>query len=69
MMPTGQAFINEINEPEPILKLCECIHMMRHEKKLAREEVYYHMLVEILRSPELLRHLTGSSLKGELADK
>jgi hypothetical protein len=38
---------------------------MRHEENLEKEEEYFLMLVEILRSPELLKSLTGSSIKGE----
>ena len=67
--PTSNAFINEINKPDALLKLCEAIHLMRHEQKLREEEEYHLMLVEVLRSPELLKALTGSSLKGELADR
>ncbi len=66
---SATAFINEVNDPEALLKLCEYIHQMRHEKNLDKEEKYYLILVEILRSPELLKAFTGSSLKGELGRK
>ena len=60
---TPRAFIYEINKPDAILKLCEAIHLMRHEENLEREEEYHMILVEIVRSPEMLKALTGSSLK------
>jgi hypothetical protein len=28
---TNTAFITEITHPDPVLKLCECIHLMRNE--------------------------------------
>ncbi len=38
--------------------------MRRHEEDLIGEEECYRMLQEIIRSPELLKAITGSSLKG-----
>lgn len=64
---TYSAFIGEINRPDPLLKLCECVHLMRIEYSLEKEEEYHLMLVEILRSPELLKAITGTSLKGDIA--
>jgi len=40
--------------------------MKRHEEDLIGEEEIYHMLLEIMRSPELFRVLTGSALKGSI---
>lgn len=42
--------------------------MKRHEGDLVGEEECYRMLVEIIRSPELMKALCGSSLRG-LADE
>ena len=66
---TFSVFVYDVNKPEPLLQLCEYIIQMRHEENLEKEEEYYFMLVEILRSPELLKAITGSSLKGELGPK
>lgn len=57
-------FIYEITHPEVLLQLVEGVYLKRHERDLVGEEEYYRMLVEIMRSPELLKALTGSSLKG-----
>jgi hypothetical protein len=38
--------------------------MRRHEEDLIGEEECYRMVQEIVRSPEFLKQLTGSSLKG-----
>jgi hypothetical protein len=63
---TYMAFLYEITHPDPILKLIEAVYMRRHEEDLVGEEECYRMLQEIVRSPELLKSLTGSSLKGSL---
>jgi hypothetical protein len=42
---------------------------MRYEGNTVKEEESYMMLVEIIRSPELCKALTGSSLKGEMGPK
>jgi len=39
--------------------------MGRHEEDLKLEEEAFRMLAEIVRSPELLKAITGTSLKGE----
>jgi hypothetical protein len=57
-------FIYEITHPDSLLKLIDGIYMARHEENLVAEEERYRMLQEIMRSPELLKALTGSSLKG-----
>ena len=38
--------------------------MYRHEEDLVNEEETYRMLQEIVRSPELIKAISGSSLKG-----
>jgi len=43
--------------------------MYRHEENLIAEEEAYRMLQEIMRSPELLKALSGSSLRGSLDPK
>lgn len=58
-------FIYEITHPDALLRLCDGIYVARHELDLVAEEERYRMLQEIMRSPELLKALTGSSLKGQ----
>ena len=38
--------------------------MYRHQEDLVNEEETYRMLQEIVRSPELIKAISGSSLKG-----
>ena len=59
-----RGWIYETTNPDPIIKVIECCYMRRHEEDLVGEEEAYRMLQEILRSPELFKALTGSSLKG-----
>jgi len=49
------AFLYEVTDPMPIIKLIEAVYMRRHEEDLVGEEECYRMLVEIVRSPELLK--------------
>ena len=60
-------FIYEMSHPDALLKLVEGIYMARHEEDLVAEEEYYLILVEIMRSPEMMKALTGSSIKGSCA--
>ena len=61
---TQRAFIYEITHPMALIKLIEACYMYRHEQDLYREEETYRMLQEIIRSPGLIKALTGSSLRG-----
>jgi hypothetical protein len=58
-------FLYEVTNPDPLIKLIEACYIHRHEQNLIEEEETYRMLVEIIRSPELLKAMSGSSLKGE----
>lgn len=46
-----------------MLRLCESVHLARAKGDLVTEEFNFRMLQDILRSPELLHHLTGSNMK------
>lgn len=61
---TDRAFICEINYPDPMLRLCESIHLSRSRGDLKTEEENWRLLQSILRSPDLLHSLTGSNLRG-----
>jgi hypothetical protein len=65
MYSSSMVFVSDIPNPDAILNLIDCIYLMRLEQNLKREEELYFMLMELLRSPEMLRVITGSSLKGE----
>jgi len=58
------AFIYETTHPDAIIRLIEACYMKRHEEDLIGEEEIYRMLQEIMRSPQLLKSMCGSSLKG-----
>lgn len=57
----------ELVRPRALLKLCEAVHLHRHEENLFAEEECYAMLVEIIRSPELIRAITGSRARGSVS--
>ena len=56
----------ETTHPDAIIKTIEAVYMYRHEENLLQEEETYRMVQEIVRQPELLKQITGSSLKGEI---
>jgi hypothetical protein len=61
---TWRGWVYETTHPDALIKLIEAVYMKRHEEDLIGEEECYRMLQEILRSPELLKAITGSTLKG-----
>ena len=46
--------------------ICQCIYIYRVQKNLKNEEELYMILIDIMRSPETLKSLTGTSLKKKL---
>jgi len=56
----------ETTSPDALIKIVEGIYMKRHECDLAGEEECYRMLQEIMRSLELLKLLSGSTLRGSI---
>lgn len=63
---TWRCWIYETTHPEPIVRLIEACYMFRHEEDLYQEEEAFRMLTEIIRTPDLLKAISGSSLKGVL---
>lgn len=59
-----KGWIYECTRPDAILRLIEAVYVKRHELDLIGEEECYRMLQEIMRSPELFKAISGSSLKG-----
>jgi hypothetical protein len=63
---TWKGFVYEITDSTLMMRLFESCYMYRHEQDLYHEEESYRMIQEIIRSPGLLKLLTGSSLRGTL---
>ena len=61
-----KGWIYEGLHTDAIIKLIESCYMKRHEEDLVGEEETYHMLMEIMRSPEFFKALCGSALKGSI---
>ena len=53
--------ITELPHPEDIINLCEGINVARYSFDYEQEEKLYYILIEIMRSPDYLRSMTGSS--------
>ena len=54
--------IGEMPHPEILLKICEGIKKSRYLHDFKNEEYYFNFLIEILRTPELVKKLTSSTL-------
>jgi hypothetical protein len=61
-----RVFIVDSKDTGSLLNLIECIYIARIEKNIKKEEELFHVLLELLRSPELLLHITGTSLREKL---
>ena len=56
-------FISEMPHPDMLLILCEGIIISRLERNLEREEELYFVLMDIMRSPEIIKVISKSSIK------
>lgn len=63
---TWEIVIKDAPFTEDILKICQSIHVYRVQRELLKEEELYHILIDIMRSPEMIKSLCGSSLKKKL---
>lgn len=61
-----KAWQYETTMPDAIIKLCEAVVLHRQEVNPTGEEECYRMLQELVRSVELHKAITGSSLRGSL---
>lgn len=58
-----QIFIKDMPKPDSLMLICEGILISRLENNLEREEQLYFILIDIMRSPEIIKMITTSSLK------
>lgn len=52
----------EIPETNELINLCEGIKLSRNRKEFHREEYLYYIMIDFMRSPEILKILTRSSI-------
>lgn len=59
--------LTDMPNPEPLINLCSGVYLSRMTGDLLREEELYYELIDILRSPEVTKMLTGrSSIKEKI---
>lgn len=64
MVPiTAAIFINDSPFPEDIIMLCETIKLYRLKGRLDDEEELFFLLIDIMRSPQVLKAICGESTK------
>ena len=59
----------EMPEPMKILNLCEGVKISRYRCEFEREEHLYYVLIDLMRSPEILKIITKSSIRVLLEKK
>lgn len=69
MFKTYTGWLYECTHAMPLLKLCDGIYMGRHEGNLKQEDECWRMLQDFVRSPELVKAITGSNCKGDVDSK
>lgn len=55
-------FLTEMSQPKPLMNLCEGVKMSRYRHDFVKEEQLYYVLIDLVRSPEILKVITKSSL-------
>ena len=60
---SNNIFIKDMPRPDSLLLICEGVLISRMEKNLEREEELFYVLIDVMRSPEILKMITDSSLK------
>mmetsp|Transcript_4982 Transcript_4982/g.3611 ORF Transcript_4982/g.3611 Transcript_4982/m.3611 type:complete len:126 (+) Transcript_4982:1832-2209(+) len=63
---TNDIFIYEMIYTDALMLLCECIYIYRMQNNLEKEEEIYYVLMDVMRSPEMIKQITGSSLKKKI---
>lgn len=53
----------EMPRPKKLLNLCEGIKISRYKKDLEREDQLYYVLIDLLRSPEMLKMIAKPSIQ------
>ena len=60
--------LTEMPNPQPLIQLSIGVLVSRMTEKLAEEEIFYYELIDILRSPEMIKSITGTSSRKEKTD-
>lgn len=54
-------YMTDMKNPGPLITLCAGVYVSRMRGDMGKEEELYYELIDILRSPELVKSMTGSS--------
>jgi hypothetical protein len=65
----NKIILTEMPEPIALINLCEGIKISRYAFEFEREEYLYYVLIDYMRSPEILKIMTKSSIKTLVARK
>jgi hypothetical protein len=62
-VPAESIWVSNIPNAAPVIKLCEAIALARAEEDLDKEVKMYYSLIDIMRSPELVKRIGEDYLK------
>lgn len=60
---SSKIIYNDMAKPEPLLRLCEGVLMSRMEGDLENEGRLYFVLIDVLRSTEVLKLITRPAIE------
>lgn len=67
---TAMIYIYDALNPDDLLMLIETINLYRLKGRLVEEEELYYLLIDVMRSPQVLKAICGDSIKTkEMQDK
>jgi len=55
--------LSEMPQPENIMTLCEGVKISRYRRDFRKEEYLYYVLIDFMRSPEIIKIITKSCIK------
>ncbi len=55
--------LTEMPEPESLITLCEGIKISRYRRDFKKEEYLYYVLIDLMRSPEIIKIITKSCIR------
>lgn len=58
--------MSDIPYADPLLDICDGVHQARLRNDIYGEEVLYWTLIDIMRSPDLMKALTGNYLNARI---
>lgn len=66
---TNAIILNDIPFADPVLSMCNGVYKARRDGDLEMEECLFWLIIDLLRSPDEIKSLTGSYLDARMETK